>query len=112
MSTGNGLDDASNVLVRGEQYTIVGSQLQLVEQNLALDKSSPLDISLNIRTVTQIDLAEFQKGMPIKANDLIMNNTWVGPFQPANPYKGSTHWLDTNTYREFIYTGSSWVQPQ
>lgn len=109
-------------------YTLTGSQLQLDNQSLGLMKEDGLTASLSITRNTQIDMSVFSPGHPVKAGDLnhnftqllykieentslVMNNTIVSDNQPVNPYKGQ-HWLRTPYYREYIYTGSEWVQPQ
>ena len=111
-----------------DKYTVDGSVVRLDEDSLGLDIGNSLTVSLNIARNTQVDFAEFQSGHPVKAGDLndnfeqlvfkieenttlIQNNTVVSTTQPVNPYKGQ-HWLHLPYYREYIYTGSEWVQPQ
>ena len=125
------LDDVSGkddvLLIEGQNYAIDGSRLIIDEESLGLDITNSLSIKLNASRNTQLDLAVYQAGHPVKAGDLnhnfeqlvykieennslILNNTYVGDTAPVTPYKGQT-WLRTPYYTHYIFDGVQWVQP-
>ena len=120
-------NDKDRVLELNKDYTLEGSTLNLNTHQLGLTKGS-LTASLSITRNTEVNLAEFTPGHPVKAGDLNDNfnailyrieentylatsNTVVSDNQPVNPYKGQ-RWLRTPYYREFVYDGIQWVEPQ
>lgn len=124
----NNVDSDDILLVEGQHYTINGSVLRLNEQELGLDISDSLSVVLNATRNTNLNLAVYSPGHPVKAQDLnynfnqlvfkieenaslIKNNTYVSDTAPTPPYKGQT-WLRTPYYVHYIFDGSSWVQPQ
>ena len=66
-----GTDDV--LLEEGTHYTLSGSQLQINEEALGLNKSDGLSVILSATRNTILDLAIFQKGHPVKADDLNFN---------------------------------------
>ena len=115
------------LLTEGTNYEINGSVLVLDEESLNLDIDSGLDIAVNASRNTNLNLATYVAGHPVKASDLnynfeqlvykieenntlILNNTYVSDTAPAVPYKGQT-WLRTPYYVHYIFDGTSWVQP-
>ena len=115
-------------LLTNDQYVVDGGLVRLNEEALGLDIGNSLTVSLSITRNTQVDFAIYQPGHPVKAADLndnfeqlfykieentalIQNNTTVSDDQPVNPYKGK-RWLRTPYYREYVYDGKQWVEPQ
>ena len=120
-------DNQDTLLVENTNYVIDGSVLRLNEESLGLNEGSDQEVLINASRNTQLDLAVYVAGHPVKAGDLnhnfdqlvyrieennilILNNTFVGNDAPVNPYKGQT-WLRTPYYVHYIFDGSVWVQP-
>ena len=125
-NTKNNTDD--RLLSLNTHYTIDGSLLTIDEQSLNLDAKDSLDIILNITRNTDLNLAVFTPGKPIRASDLndnfnqlvmlaeenetlIQNNIYVSDVAPLHPYLGQG-WMRTPFYVLYVWDGSQWVQPQ
>ena len=116
------------LLIENTNYIVDGSVLCINEKSLGLNQASGLEVSVSITRNTNVNLAEFGPGHPLKADDLnhnfqqllykieesnslITSSTVISDDQPVNPYPGQ-HWLRTPFYREYIFDGDQWVQPQ
>lgn len=112
-------------LTIGAQYSLSNSVITLHDDNLGLTQSSPLEINFHISRLTEIPNITFTPGAPVKADDLndwfqvlvmrteelnalTLSNAWVADTPPPEPWKGM-FWVSTSSYRNFVWTGSEWV---
>ncbi len=119
--------EEDTLLTEGTHYNINGSILTIDEQSLGLSNTDNNAVQFTVTRNTQLDLAVYSPGHPIKAGDLnhnfqqllykieentslVENNTYVSDTAPVNPFKGQT-WLRTPYYVHYIYDGNTWVQP-